>query len=65
MRKKQCEKVDSPILTDIKGLQNMCNCGRDTACKIAKLAGADVFIGRSHLVHVGKVEKFLENVNQL
>lgn len=66
MKKAQYEIIEtSPILTDIKGLQSYCQCGRFTALKIAEQAGAVVRIGKLLRFNVNKIRAYLENVSEL
>lgn len=64
-KKAEFERNGEPILLDVQGLQNALQCGRPTAIKIAREAGAEVRVGRKYLYHRKKLEMYLENVNEL
>ena len=53
---------ENPILYDIIALQNNLNCGRYTAEKIARAAGARVQIGKRVLYDRKLIEKYLQSI---
>ena len=63
MRKTIERNADSRIAVDIDTLTGMLSCGRDTARKIGKDAGARICIGRRVLYSVPKVEKYIDDMS--
>lgn len=59
MRKTNYRETENKITVTLPELQNMLNCGRYSAEKIAVDAGAKIKIGRRTLYHVGKIESHL------
>ena len=54
--------VNNALVTDIKGLMEMCGCGRGSAEKIAAEAKAVVRIGRRKLYKVDKINAYLDSL---
>ena len=60
--KTNTSNAENPILYDMATLQANLHCGRFTAEKIAREAGARVSIGKRVLYDRKKIEKYLESV---
>jgi len=60
MQKTSVSNIETPILFDMASLQANLNCGRFTAEKIARDAGARVVIGKRVLYDRKKIERYLE-----
>lgn len=62
------QKVDrmpetgAPITIGLPELMARLNSGRQTAEKVAAAAGAKIKIGRRTLYHVGKIERYLDQL---
>lgn len=63
MRKAEFETIENPILVNIEGLQNMCQCGRPLAIKLAKDAGAVIKVGRSLRFNVKKLQEYIDTIS--
>ena len=62
MRKRTERKQDSAVYVDAEGLAAIISCGRSTAIKIGKAAGARVQIGKSVRYSVEKVKAYLDDL---
>lgn len=51
------------MATDLPGLRAMLTCGRTTAERIAKAAGAEIKIGGRRLYNVEKVRRYLDTIS--
>lgn len=54
--------VENPILLDMSTLQGTLHCGRYTAEKVAKEAGARVQIGKRVLYDRKKIEAYISTI---
>lgn len=55
-------ETGSAMVIGLPELMARLNSGRQTAEKVAAAAGAKIKIGRRTLYHVGKIEKYLEQL---
>lgn len=62
MRKTTENDLPKRITVDLPTLMKMLGVGKSSASQIAKAAGAELFIGRRHLYHVGKIEKYMDSL---
>lgn len=63
MRKTNYESDVKPILVNTKGLQDLCQCGRPTAIKIANNAKAVVRFGKRLLFNVNKIQEYIDSIS--
>lgn len=64
MRKTTRDIGTNKIAVDIRVLQTMLCCGRDTAVKIGTEAGARVKFGKRVLFNVAKVQAYIDNLSE-
>ena len=62
-KKAQIKKIDNPLTVDTEGLKSLLNCGRNTAVKIGKQAGAEIRIEKRLLWNVAKVERYINAIS--
>ena len=62
MNKTNATENENRISVDIKGLQNLCGVGRNTAAKIGEDAGAVIRIGRRKLYNVQLVQEYMNSL---
>ena len=62
MRKRTERKQDNAVYVDAEGLAAIISCGRSTAIKLGKEAGARVQIGKSVRYSVEKVKAYLDGL---
>lgn len=63
MRKTNYESDLNPILVNVQGLQDLCQCGRPTAIEIANNAKAVVRFGRRVLYNVNKIQEYIDSIS--
>lgn len=62
-RKDISTDINNQIATPLPGLCAMLNCGRHTAEKVARSAGAEFKIGSRRLYNVGKIKAYIDAVS--
>ncbi len=60
MERKSDLTPDRKLSVNTRELQELLGCGRHTACKIGKLAGARMQLGKRILWNVGKIKAYLD-----
>lgn len=63
-RERSITNLSNCRAVDTKELQGMLACGRTTAIKIGKEAGARIEVGRRVLWNVDKVQRYLDSISE-
>lgn len=64
MRRRAERKQGTAVYVDAEGLAAIILCGKSTAIKLGKAAGARVQIGKSVRYSVEKVKNYLDNLTE-
>ena len=62
IKTKKAENVQGNLAIDTDTLASWCGCGKATAVKIGKQAGARIEIGRRVLWNVAKIQVYLDSI---
>ena len=65
MRKTKVTECENKITVDVRELQAMLSCGKNTANLVEEKAGAVIRIGRRKLFNVEKIKEYMSTLSEV